>query len=198
VDDRPYGGGAGMVMMAPPIVEAVESVLGDDLDSARVLLMSAAGVRFDQGMAEDLAGAGRVAIVCGHYEGIDQRAVEILKAEEVSLGDFVLTGGEIPAMAIVDAVARLIPGVIRAESIEEESHAEGLVEYPQFTRPVAFRGQTVPAILLSGHHGQIREWRQQAAEERHRRRDALEAQRRTIPGTPNAPDSSRSPDSAPT
>jgi tRNA (guanine37-N1)-methyltransferase len=175
VDDRPYGGGAGMVMMAPPIVEAVESVLGDQLRESRTILMSPAGVRFNQQMAGTLAGERRIAIVCGHYEGFDERIAGILEADEVSIGDYVLTGGEIPAMAIVDAVARLVPGVIKAHSIEEESHIAGLVEYPQYTRPVEYRGLTVPNVLLSGHHQQVREWRRAAAGEKHAKRDELEA-----------------------
>ncbi len=128
-DDTPYGGGPGMVMKAPPIVEAVEAVLGEG--RARVLAMSAGGRRFTQAMAHELASAGRIAIVCGHYEGIDQRAIEILGAEEVSIGDFVLTGGELPAMVIADTVIRLAPGVIDPASLAEESHldsGEPLVE----------------------------------------------------------------------
>lgn len=175
VDDRPYGGGAGMVMMAPPVTEAVESVLGSDLANAPKLLMSPAGVRFNQDMARSLAGEQRIAIICGHYEGFDERITEILDAEEVSIGDYVLTGGEIPAMAIVDAVARLVPGVIKAHSIAEESHDEGLVEYPQYTRPVEFRGLTVPEVLLSGHHQQVRDWRRAAANAKQAERDAKEA-----------------------
>ena len=175
VDDRPYGGGAGMVMMAPPIVEAVESVLGDQLRHSRKLLMSPAGVRFNQQIATTLAGERRIAIICGHYEGFDERIAGILEADEISIGDYVLTGGEIPAMAIVDAVARLVPGVIKARSIEEESHSEGLVEYPQYTRPVEYRGLTVPDVLLSGHHQQVREWRKTAAGEKQARRDVQES-----------------------
>jgi tRNA (guanine37-N1)-methyltransferase len=177
VDDRPFGGGAGMVMMAPPVVEAVESVLGDDVAGARKLLMSPAGVRFTQQMAGSLALARRIAIICGHYEGFDERISTILDAEEVSIGDYVLTGGEIPAMAIVDAVARLVPGVIKAHSIDEESHVEGLVEYPQFTRPAEYRGLSVPPVLLSGHHQQVREWRRAAALEKQSIRDDKEARR---------------------
>ncbi len=185
VDDRPYGGGAGMVMMAPPIVEAVEQVLGADLPRTRVLLMSAAGRRFDQTMARELAAAERVAIICGHYEGIDDRVSQLLACEEVSLGDFVLTGGEIAAAAIIDATTRLLPGVIEAASIDEESHAAVLLEYPQYTRPPVYRGLAVPDVLLSGHHGEIAAWRRQQAEQRTRARrpDLLEED------GPNEPDS---------
>ncbi len=171
-DDTPYGGGAGMVMKAPPIVEAVEAVLGDDLARTSVLVMSAAGRRFSQSMARGLAGAGRIALVCGHYEGIDQRVTEILGADEVSIGDFVLTGGELPAMVIADSVIRLVPGVIDSASIADESHAEGdaqFVEYPHYTRPVTYRGHDVPPILLSGHHARIEEWRRREARSRTQR-----------------------------
>lgn len=168
-DDTPYGGGAGMVMKAPPIVEAVESVLGSDLPEARVLLTSASGAKYSQGMAIELARARRIAIICGHYEGIDQRAADILGAEEISIGDYVLTGGEIPAMVLADSIIRLVPGVIDAASIVEESHNESderLVEYPHFTRPASYRGREVPPVLLSGHHAQIRSWRLQQSRER--------------------------------
>jgi tRNA (guanine37-N1)-methyltransferase len=162
-DDTPYGGGAGMVMIAPPIVAAVEETLGDSLAEGRVLLMAAGGNRFDQKMATDLARTRRIAIVCGRYEGVDQRVVEVLGAEEVSIGDYVLTGGELPAMVVVDAVARLLPGVIRAASVAEESHQTGLVEYPHYTRPLDFRGLIVPSVLLSGHHAEIARWRREQA-----------------------------------
>ncbi len=170
-DDTPYGGGAGMVMKAPPIVEGVESVLGEDLPGARVILLSAGGRRFDQAMARDLASESRIVMICGHYEGIDQRVVDILGAEEVSIGDYVLTGGELPAMVIADAVVRLVPGVIDAASIADESHGNPdspLVEYPQYTRPLTYRGHTVPDVLLSGHHANVAAWRLAAAKERTR------------------------------
>ena len=138
-DDSPYGGGAGMVMMAPPIVQGVEETLGGDLSSARILITSASGRRFTQAMAHELALESRVVIICGHYEGIDARVAEILGAEEISIGDYVLTGGELAAMIVIDSVARLIPGVIQAASIEEESHSgDGLVEYPHYTRPLEY------------------------------------------------------------
>lgn len=160
-DDTPYGGGAGMVMMAPPVVEAVEEVLGADLATARVIIMSAAGRPFRQETARELAAAGRIALICGHYEGIDERVATILGAQELTIGDYVLTGGELPAMVVADAVTRLVPGVIEAASIAEESHSgdEPLVEYPHYTRPVEYRGHRVPDILLSGHHANIAAWR---------------------------------------
>ena len=162
-DDTPYGGGAGMVMLAPPIVEGVEATLGDDLPAARVILLSAAGRRFDQTVAHELAAARRLVLICGHYEGVDERAVELLGAELLSIGDYVLTGGELPAMVVIDAVARLVPGVIDAASVAEESHDDGLVEYPHYTRPPVVRGLPVPEVLLSGHHARIAAWRREQA-----------------------------------
>lgn len=162
-DDTPYGGGAGMILRAPPVVAAVEAVLGPDLGGARILAMSAGGRRFTQELARELAGSPRIAVVCGHYEGIDQRAIDLLRAEEVAIGDYVLTGGELPAMVVVDAVTRLIPGVIAAGSGIEESHGGGLVEYPHYTRPAVFRGRAVPPVLLSGHHAEIARWRREQA-----------------------------------
>jgi tRNA (guanine37-N1)-methyltransferase len=161
VDDTTYGGGAGMVMMAPPIVSAVEAILGLERIGTRVLVMSAGGRLFTQSLAEELAASARIAIICGRYEGIDYRAIEILGAEEISIGDYVLTGGELAASVIVDAVTRLVPGVIDAASVAEESHHEGLLEYPQFTRPPVFRDLAVPPVLLTGHHAEIRRWRRE-------------------------------------
>lgn len=167
-DDTPYGGGAGMVMKAPPIVEAVEAVLGDDLDSAHIAIMSAGGRRFTQAVARDLSLCSRLVLICGHYEGIDERVSEILDADELSIGDFVLTGGEIAAMAIVDASIRLVPGVIDAQSIAEESHGahSALIEYPQYTRPASYRGREVPEVLRSGHHAEIDRWRTEQSRRR--------------------------------
>ena len=159
VDDTPYGGGAGMVMMAPPIVAAVDEVVGQERGATRVLAMSAGGRLFDQAMAEELAAASRLALICGRYEGIDERAIAILDAEEVSIGDYVLTGGELAAAVIIDAVTRLLPGVIDAASVAEESHRDRLVEYPHYTRPPVFRDLAVPEVLLSGHHAEIARWR---------------------------------------
>jgi tRNA (guanine37-N1)-methyltransferase len=163
VDDTPYGGGAGMVMMAPPIVAAVEDVVGAERGATRVLAMSAGGRLFNQTLAEELATASRIALVCGRYEGIDDRAISILGAEEVSIGDYVLTGGELAAAVIIDAVTRLLPGVIDAASVDEESHRDRLVEYPHYTRPPVFRGLEVPDVLLSGHHAEIARWRRREA-----------------------------------
>lgn len=168
-DDRPYGGGAGMVLMAPPIVEGVEAVL--EGRPARILITSAGGRTFDQSFANELASEMEIVLICGHYEGIDVRVTELLDAEEISIGNYVLTGGELPAMVIVDAVTRLLPGVIDDASILEESHQEGLVEYPHYTRPAEYRGLTVPPVLLSGHHAEIAAWRRARSIERTRQRD---------------------------
>jgi tRNA (guanine37-N1)-methyltransferase len=171
-DDTPYGGGAGMVLKVEPIVAAVEAVLGDEIEGAEILIMSAGGYLFDQKKAHELSKVKRIAIICGHYEGIDERVAEILGATQVSIGNFVLTGGELPAMVITDAVIRLVPGVIDHESIADESHGiegEGLVEYPQYTRPRSFRGHDVPEILLGGNHAEIAKWRAAQARERTRR-----------------------------
>lgn len=169
-DDTPYGGGAGMVMKAPPIVEAVESIL--DGQAATILVMAAGGTPFTQARARELATCERLVLICGHYEGIDQRVIDILGAEECSIGDYVLTGGELPAMVITDTVVRLVPGVISAASIADESHdhAERIgVEYPHYTRPLDYRGHVVPPVLLSGHHAEIDRWRATQAEIRTQR-----------------------------
>lgn len=168
-DDRPYGGGAGMVLMAPPIVEGVEATLAGR--PARILITSAGGRTFDQQFANELLDETEIVLICGHYEGIDARVGELLNAEDVSIGNYVLTGGELPAMVIVDAVTRLIPGVIDDASIIEESHQDGLVEYPHYTRPAVYRGLTVPEVLLSGHHAEIAKWRAQQSVQRTERRD---------------------------
>lgn len=175
-DDTPYGGGAGMVMKAPPIVEAIEDVLGEDVNQAHIAIMSAGGRRFTQSIAHELTAEKRIALICGHYEGIDDRVGRILKADELSIGDYVLTGGELPAMVVTDSVARLIPGVIDAESTQEESHSTEGVEYPHYTRPAEYRGLQVPDILLSGHHARIKAWREDEARRRtqHWRPDLLE------------------------
>jgi tRNA (guanine37-N1)-methyltransferase len=178
-DDTPYGGGAGMVMRAPPIVDAVETVLGDDIRDTHIAIMSAGGRRYTQAVAQELSNTRRLALICGHYEGIDERVAEVLDADELSIGDYVLTGGELAAMVIADSVARLVPGVIDAESIREETHSIEGVEYPHYTRPVEFRGLRVPDILLSGHHAEIAKWRK------------AEARRRTVRWRPDllhAPD----------
>lgn len=163
VDDTPYGGGPGMVMMAPPIVQAVESVLGDALATTPILLLSPSGEVFTQAIAHELAHYPRLALICGRYEGIDDRVRIILRARELSIGDYVLTGGELAAAVVIDVVSRLVPGVIDPESLAEESHSSGLLEYPQYTRPPVFRGLAVPEILLSGNHAKIAEWRRMMA-----------------------------------
>jgi tRNA (guanine37-N1)-methyltransferase len=148
-----------MVLKAPPLVDAFESLPARP--GRRTLLMSAGGRPFDQAMAHELASAGQVVLICGHYEGIDERAIEEIGAEPVTIGDYVLTGGELPAMVIIDAVARLVGGVIDQASIEQESFGDGLIEYPHYTRPAEYRGRTVPDILLSGHHARIAAWRRE-------------------------------------
>jgi len=161
VDDTPYGGGAGMVMAAPPLFDSIESILGDAVADTPIILMSPSGERFNQAIAHELAALPRVALVCGRYEGVDQRVRDHLVTRELSIGDYVLTGGELAAAVIVDVVSRLIPGVIEAASLEEESFSDGLLEYPQYTRPASYRGWDVPDVLLSGHHGEIASWRRQ-------------------------------------
>ncbi|MDL1896997.1 tRNA (guanosine(37)-N1)-methyltransferase TrmD [Anaerolineae bacterium CFX7] len=163
-DDTPYGGGGGMVMKVEPIFEAVEKILG--ADPARrppLILTTPQGRVFDTAIARAYAQQPHVAILCGHYEGMDER-VRALVSDEISIGDYVLTGGEIPAMALVDAIARFIPGVVGDPAApHQDSHATGLLEYPQYTRPLEFRGMRVPDILLSGHHAQIEQWRRRQA-----------------------------------
>ena len=163
VDDVPFGGGAGMVMRAEVIDRAVEAVHGAD-DQRPLLYMSPKGQHFDQAMARELAAGPGCVILCGRYEGVDERVLEKHRFAEVSLGDFVLTGGEIAAMALLDAAVRLLPGVVGKEaSLEDESFASGLLEYPHYTRPQTWQGRSVPEVLLSGHHGRIRDWRKATA-----------------------------------
>jgi tRNA (guanine37-N1)-methyltransferase len=168
VDDEAYGGGPGMVMKAGPFFAAVESL---DPDRGRVLLLSPAGRRLDQAFVRELAGEDHLTLLCGRYEGVDERVVEGLPAEEVSVGDYVLAGGEVPALVVIEAVTRLVPGVIGTEgSHERDSFTEpGLLDHPQFTRPAEFRGMAVPQVLLSGDHGAVERWRRKAAEEKTRR-----------------------------
>ena len=166
VDDRPYGGGPGMVMKPEPLVLCAEKAR-EERGPGRVIVLSPAGRPFTQEVAKEYAREAHLVLVCGRYEGIDQRVVEILGAEELSVGPFVLSGGEVAALAVVEAVVRLLPGVLGdASSIEEESFEEGLLEYPQYTRPPEFRGKAVPEVLLSGDHARIRAWRRERAEER--------------------------------
>lgn len=176
VDDRPFGGGPGMVMMCGPVFEAVEAVEARDPRPAVRILLTPQGVPFSQPIAREFSAMERLLVICGHYEGFDERVRIGLKPREVSLGDFVLSGGEPAAMALVDAVVRLLPGALGDEaSSVEESFSGDLLEYPQYTRPREFRGMEVPEVLLSGHHAQIEQWRQAAAlcRTRQRRPDLL-------------------------
>lgn len=169
VDDYSYGGGPGMVMRVEPLVAAIESVRRA---TSRVLLLAPSGRRFTQSMAHELAGESHLVLVCGRYEGVDDRVRIATGAEEVSIGDFVLTGGELAAMVVIDAVMRLLPGVLSSsDAWRDESHSvDGLLEYPQYTRPVDFRGLRVPDELLSGHHAKVAAWRRRQALERTRER----------------------------
>lgn len=161
VDDAPYGGGAGMVMKVEPIACCIEAVRNKAPD-ARLLLASPGGKPFNQSMAAELAAEGEIIVLCGRYEGIDERVKELFSATEFSIGDYVMTGGEIAAMTVVDTIARLIPGVLGSdESVGEESFSDGLLEYPQYTRPPEYRGLRVPEMLLSGNHGEIARWRRE-------------------------------------
>jgi tRNA (guanine37-N1)-methyltransferase len=169
VDDAPYGGGAGMVMRPEPLYAAIEPLRADD---AQVILLDPAGERLTDPIARELAAARHLVLVCGRYEGIDERA-RSLADRELSIGDYVLTGGELPALVLIDAVGRLVPGVIEADSHESDSFADGLLEGPSYTRPERFRDQEVPPVLLSGHHGEVARWRR------------IEALRRTLERRPD-------------
>ena len=173
-DDYPFGGGPGMVMLAQPIVDAVEANTDKEFRGKR-LYLSPRGRTFDQHMAEELSKDDELLLLCGHYEGVDQRALDLVIDEEVSLGDYVLTGGELGALVIIDAVSRLIPGVLGSdESSEDESFSSGLLEYPQYTRPREFRGLSVPDVLTSGDHAKINRWRrEQSLELTYRRRPEM-------------------------
>ena len=171
VDDAPFGGGPGMVMMCQPVFDAVESVRAQASPPGHIVLLSPQGQRLDQQMAERLSREQRLILVAGHYEGFDERIRLALADVEVSLGDFVLSGGEIPAMAVLDAVVRLQPGAVGTpESVKDDSFSMGLLEYPQYTRPREFRGMGVPDVLLNGHHAEIMAWRAEQAAERTKRR----------------------------
>jgi tRNA (guanine37-N1)-methyltransferase len=168
VDDEAYGGGPGMVMKAEPIFAAVESL---DPDRGRVMLLSPAGRRLDQSLVRELSAEDHLTLLCGRYEGVDERVVEGLPAEELSIGDYVLAGGEVPALVVIEAVTRLIPGVIgKEESHARDSFAEpGVLDHPHYTRPPEFRGMAVPEVLRSGDHGAVERWRRAAAHEKGRR-----------------------------
>ena len=164
-DDYPYGGGAGMVLKPEPIFEAVEAIkAGIDKEEGElpIILLTPQGRLFSQQIAQELSQYRHMVFICGHYEGVDERVREHLATDEISIGDYVLTGGEVPAMVVLDAVLRLVPGVLGSEeSPLEDSHASGLLEYPQYTRPADFRGWPVPEVLLSGNHAQIAKWRRE-------------------------------------
>jgi tRNA (guanine37-N1)-methyltransferase len=173
VDDNPYGGGPGMLMTPEPLVEAIEALAGAKGPgrTAQVVLLSPQGQRLDQRVLEDFATASHLVLVCGRYEGVDQRVIDLAVDREVSIGDYVLSGGEIPAMAVIEGIARLLPGVLgNPESAQSDSYGGDLLEGPQYTRPPVFRGQEVPEVLRSGNHAIIEQWRVERAEERTRER----------------------------
>lgn len=177
VDDYPYGGGAGMVMQAEPVYLAYESVAQKLEKKPRVLYMTPQGRVFNQRMAEELAREGELIFLCGHYEGIDERVLEEIVTDEVSIGDYVLTGGELPALVMMDAISRLLDGVLHnGESAEFDSFHDNLLEYPQYSRPEEWRGKKVPPVLLSGHHVNVEKWRREQSllRTRERRPDLLE------------------------
>jgi tRNA (guanine37-N1)-methyltransferase len=182
VDDRPFGGGAGMVLKPEPLFEAVEALRRDE---SHVVLLTPQGRVLDQQLASELAARAHLILVCGHYEGIDERFREHAVDTEISIGDYVLSGGELPAMVLVDTVVRLLPGALgSAESAHDESHADGLLEYPQYTRPADFRGWRVPDVLVSGNHAEVERWRRAQSVERTRRRrpDLLQEMAGTLAG----------------
>jgi tRNA (guanine37-N1)-methyltransferase len=196
VDDRPFGGGPGMVLMAPPVVAAVEAVRAGSDTAGRLIVLTPQGARLDQGRVRELANERRLVLLCGRYEGFDERILETLNPEQLSIGDYVLSGGEVAAMVVIDAVTRLIPGALGdAESAIDESFGlEGGLEYPHYTRPREFRGQAVPDILLGGNHAEIGRWRREQAKIRTaaRRRDLIPTDESTtriqpgeIPGEPD-------------
>ena len=158
-DDYPFGGGAGMVMMPQPIGSAIEAV--DPEHRAHRIFMSPRGKTFCQRRSVELASLSDLLILCGHYEGVDQRVIDMFIDEELSIGDYVLTGGELPAMVVCDCVARYVDGVISGESLRDESFSAGLLEYPQYTRPAVYKGVSVPEVLLSGNHGEVEKWRRE-------------------------------------
>jgi tRNA (guanine37-N1)-methyltransferase len=164
VDDIAYGGGPGMVMKPEPLYRAVAAIRRDRGEPSTVVLLTPQGRRFTQREAERLGGLAHVVLLCGRYEGIDERVRELVATEELSIGDYVLSGGELAALVIVDAVSRLVPGVVGdGESVEADSFSRGLLDYPHYTRPAEFEGRPVPEVLLSGHHGEVRRWRKREA-----------------------------------
>jgi len=176
-DDEPYGGGGGMVMKPEPLFEAVESVLGNELSETRIVLLTPQGRVFTQAVARELAGLTRVALISGRYEGVDERVREHLATDEISIGDYVLTGGELPALTVADAIVRLLPGALGDEAASaQDSYSEGLLEGPHYTRPAEYRGWQVPEVLKSGDHAKIAAWRhrQSLRRTRDRRPDLLD------------------------
>lgn len=177
VDDYPYGGGAGMLMQAEPVYLAYQTVAEKAMKQPRVIYLSPQGQTFSQQMAEELAQEEELVLLCGHYEGIDERVLEEIVTDYVSIGDYVLTGGELPAMVMVDAISRMVPGVLHNDvSAEFESFQDNLLEYPQYSRPEEWRGKKVPEVLLSGHHANIEKWRREQSilRTKERRPDLLE------------------------
>ncbi len=178
VDDMPYGGGMGMIMAASPIYNCFKSLYNEDEPKPHLIYMSPQGKKFTQQKAIELSKLDRVVLLCGHYEGIDQRVIDEIVDEELSIGDFVLTGGELPALTVADAICRMLPGVLSDDiCFEEESHFAGLLEYPQYTRPAVWNEREVPEVLLSGNHAKIDEWRriQSILNTKHKRPDMFEA-----------------------
>lgn len=178
VDDKAYGGGTGMVMQAQPVYDCVQDILKNaGAEKSRLIYLSPQGKRLDQQLVKELAREEHLVLLCGHYEGVDQRVLDELEAEEISVGDYVVTGGELPALIIADAVARLQEGVLpNEEAYSIESHYNGLLEYPQYTRPEVWRGRRVPEVLLSGHHQNVEKWQEEKAREvtKRKRPDMLE------------------------
>jgi len=171
VDDVPYGGGPGMVMKPEPLFRAVDAIASERGAASAVVLLTPQGERFTQAIAERLSRLDRLVLICGRYEGVDERVADSIVTDELSIGDYVLTGGELPALVVLDAVVRLVPGVVGdAGSVETESFAGGLLDFPHYTRPASFRGRDVPEVLLSGHHAEIARWRDAQRVERTKRR----------------------------
>ena len=172
VDDRPFGGGPGMVLMPEPVFDAVEAVQAKAAEPGLLIMLTPSGERLTQSLVQGLAGHPRLLLLCGRYEGFDERIRLGLKPREISVGDFVCNGGEVPAMVVIDTVIRYVPGVLGdAESVKEESHSDpGRIEYPQYTRPRVFRGMAVPEVLVSGNHQEVARWRQEQSEARSRKK----------------------------
>lgn len=177
VDDKPYGGGMGMVMAPQPIYDCFQSLCSETVDKPHLIYLTPQGKTLTQERVKELSKLEHIALLCGHYEGIDERVIEELQPEEISVGDYVLTGGELPALIVADSVSRMLPGVLSDdECFEEESHFNSLLEYPQYTHPAEWKGREVPEVLLSGHHANVEKWRRERSLERtlERRPDMLE------------------------